>query len=94
MEQTKSNTGTNQLGYIMFEDLRNNKYAGKLDENNKLAGISCPKLNIKGDIVEENLAMGFGWQNAESQLEQYHQIMLANGRTTEAENTNDKRSGR
>eukprot|EP00972_Heterocapsa_arctica_P071654 10584901-Heterocapsa_arctica.AAC.1 len=32
MEQTKSNTGMNQWGYIMFEDLGNKEYAGKLNE--------------------------------------------------------------
>eukprot|EP00972_Heterocapsa_arctica_P015680 2309277-Heterocapsa_arctica.AAC.1 len=64
MEQTKNNTDTNQWGYIVSEDLRNKEYAGKLDEKAKLAESRCPNLNIKGDIVEEIMAMGFSWQNA------------------------------
>eukprot|EP00972_Heterocapsa_arctica_P021604 3177788-Heterocapsa_arctica.AAC.1 len=64
MEQTKSNIGTNQCGYIVFEDFNNKEYASKLDEKVKVAEIGRPKLNIKGDIVDEIMAMGFNLQNA------------------------------
>eukprot|EP00972_Heterocapsa_arctica_P108795 16019188-Heterocapsa_arctica.AAC.1 len=46
----------------MFEDPKNKEYVVKLKERVKLAEVRCKTLSIKGDIVDEIMAMGFSWQ--------------------------------
>eukprot|EP00972_Heterocapsa_arctica_P060532 8930144-Heterocapsa_arctica.AAC.1 len=75
MIQCENGSGKYQLGYIMFEDVRNKPYMKALDSMIIDANAMWLNEKNKGDIVECIMALGFIYQHGGSTNKSLEGIM-------------------